>query len=223
MNCTPATPTLSEALAVTVTVPDTVAPAAGAVRLTVGAVVSPPGARPDCWVCGVAAFTCAKVVVDVVVAAASTVTGADSCHGRWVGKGLLVTLITSGSEITVTRPSMVWLVNVGLEGGADASSVTACPNRRLRTNATTAHSTGESTGVVGLSGANGPKPANPSTPNTAPPMVGGVMELGGGGRDGLASNDIGLRHRVGARRDRRHGLRRGGLIHRDIDDRGGNL
>ena len=28
----------------------------------------------------------------------------------------------------------------------------------------------------GWSGANGPKPANPSTPNTAPPMVGGVME-----------------------------------------------
>ena len=71
---------------------------------------------------------------------------------------------------------MVWLVNVGLEGGFDASSVTACPNRRLRTNATTAHPTGESTGVVGLSGANGPKPANPSTPDTTPPMVAGVME-----------------------------------------------
>ena len=40
LNCTPATPTLSEAVAVRVTVPDTVAPAAGAVRLTVGAVVS---------------------------------------------------------------------------------------------------------------------------------------------------------------------------------------
>ena len=77
LNCTPVTPTLSEALALTVTVPDTVAPAAGAVRLTVGALVSP--ARPDCWVCGVAAFTCAKVVVDVVVAlATSTVTGADN-------------------------------------------------------------------------------------------------------------------------------------------------
>ena len=63
---------------------------------------------------------------------------------------------------------MVWLVNVGLEGRFDASSVTACPNRRLRTNATTAHSIGESTGVVGLSGANGPKPANPSTPDTTP-------------------------------------------------------
>ena len=69
---------------------------------------------------------------------------------------------------------MVWLVNVGLAGGFDASSVTACPNRRLRTNATTAHSTGESTGVGGLSGANGPKPAHPSTPDTAPPTVAGA-------------------------------------------------
>ncbi len=39
-NCTPTTPTLSEALAVTVTVPFTVAPLAGAVMLTVGGVVS---------------------------------------------------------------------------------------------------------------------------------------------------------------------------------------
>src|SRR5258708_38994219 len=39
-NCTPATPTLSEALAVTVTVPDTVWPLLGEVMLTVGGVVS---------------------------------------------------------------------------------------------------------------------------------------------------------------------------------------
>src|SRR5882762_1180694 len=39
-NWTPATPTLSDALAVTVMVPLTVAPVAGAVMLTVGAVVS---------------------------------------------------------------------------------------------------------------------------------------------------------------------------------------
>src|SRR5882672_824976 len=43
-NCTPATPTLSEALALTATVPDTVAPFAGAVRLAVGGVVSGGGA-----------------------------------------------------------------------------------------------------------------------------------------------------------------------------------
>ena len=39
-NCTPATPTLSEALALTVTVPDTIAPSAGAVTVTVGLIVS---------------------------------------------------------------------------------------------------------------------------------------------------------------------------------------
>src|SRR5712691_7161144 len=39
-NCTPTTPTLSEALAVTLIVPETVAPEAGEVMLTVGAVVS---------------------------------------------------------------------------------------------------------------------------------------------------------------------------------------
>src|SRR5262249_53585095 len=41
--CTPATPTLSAAFAVTVTVPDTDAPFAGAVMLTVGGVVSGAG------------------------------------------------------------------------------------------------------------------------------------------------------------------------------------
>src|SRR5258708_5917981 len=40
LNCTPATPTLSEALAVTVTVPDTVWPLLGEVMLTLGGVVS---------------------------------------------------------------------------------------------------------------------------------------------------------------------------------------
>src|SRR5437870_2928816 len=40
LNCTPTTPTLSVALAETVTVPATVAPAAGAVIDTVGGVVS---------------------------------------------------------------------------------------------------------------------------------------------------------------------------------------
>ena len=40
LNCTPATPTLSLAVAVTVTVDDTLAPAAGAVTVTAGAVVS---------------------------------------------------------------------------------------------------------------------------------------------------------------------------------------
>ena len=61
-------------------VPDTVAPLAGAVRLTVGGVVSPPGrARPDCWVCGAAALTCAKADGAAVASAAVTVTGADNC------------------------------------------------------------------------------------------------------------------------------------------------
>src|SRR4051812_41048817 len=40
LNCTPATPMLSEADAVTVVAPDSVAPAAGAVTDTLGAVVS---------------------------------------------------------------------------------------------------------------------------------------------------------------------------------------
>jgi hypothetical protein len=43
-NCTPATPTLSEAEALTVVVPETVAPEAGEVMLTVGGVVSGGGA-----------------------------------------------------------------------------------------------------------------------------------------------------------------------------------
>ena len=40
MNCSPTTPTLSVALAETVTVPETVAPAAGAIIETAGGVVS---------------------------------------------------------------------------------------------------------------------------------------------------------------------------------------
>ena len=42
-NCTPTTATLSDTLAVTFTEPDTVAPAAGAVRATVGGTVSGAG------------------------------------------------------------------------------------------------------------------------------------------------------------------------------------
>ncbi len=42
LNCTPTTPTASEAVAVTVTEPDTEAPAAGAVTDTAGAVTSLP-------------------------------------------------------------------------------------------------------------------------------------------------------------------------------------
>src|SRR5262252_901948 len=42
-NCTPTTPTLSEAFADTVTVPETVAPFAGAVMFTAGGVVSGGG------------------------------------------------------------------------------------------------------------------------------------------------------------------------------------
>src|SRR5206468_1123308 len=53
LNCTPATPTLSVALAETVTVPVTVAPLDGAVRETVGGVVSGGGAPIavfiSCW------------------------------------------------------------------------------------------------------------------------------------------------------------------------------
>src|SRR6187549_899085 len=47
LNCTPTTPTLSEAFAAMVTDPETVAPAAGLVRSTVGAVVSPVGGGDD--------------------------------------------------------------------------------------------------------------------------------------------------------------------------------
>ena len=43
LNCTPTTPTLSEASAETLIVPDTVAPFAGAVIETVGGVVSDGG------------------------------------------------------------------------------------------------------------------------------------------------------------------------------------
>src|SRR3954470_4860865 len=46
LNCTPATPTLSAAVALTVTVPDTVVPPAGPLIVTVGGVVSPPPPPP---------------------------------------------------------------------------------------------------------------------------------------------------------------------------------
>jgi hypothetical protein len=51
LNCTPATPTSSLAVAVTETEPCTVEPAAGAVSVTVGAVVS-ESAVPDASVDG---------------------------------------------------------------------------------------------------------------------------------------------------------------------------
>ena len=46
VNCTPATPMLSAASALTGVVPDTVAPAAGALTETVGGVVSGGGGGP---------------------------------------------------------------------------------------------------------------------------------------------------------------------------------
>src|SRR6266853_1200398 len=52
LNCTPATPTLSEALAVTVTVADTVSPFPGEVMLTAGGVVSGGGALDTVTVTG---------------------------------------------------------------------------------------------------------------------------------------------------------------------------
>src|SRR5258708_4600166 len=52
LNCTPATPTLSAALAVTVTVADTVWPLLGEVMLTVGGVVSGGGALATVTVIG---------------------------------------------------------------------------------------------------------------------------------------------------------------------------
>src|SRR5216117_2877129 len=56
-NCTPATPTLSDALAVTATVPDTVAPEAGAVRVTLGGVVSAaPASALNATICITQAF-----------------------------------------------------------------------------------------------------------------------------------------------------------------------
>ena len=57
-NWTPATPTLSAASAETVTVPDTLVPLAGAVRLTVGGVVS--------------LFTATVIAADVVVLPAAS-------------------------------------------------------------------------------------------------------------------------------------------------------
>src|SRR6478735_9601709 len=161
-----------------VTVPDTVAPLAGTLTLTVGAVVSPPGRlRPDCWVCGVAALACAKVVVDVVVAlATSRVSGADNCMVDVPARACWLAWSPA-----VGRPSMVWLLSIGLDGGLDASSVTACPNWR-RANAATAHAIGESTGVRGLSVPNGSKPANANPPNTTLPTAG----PGGVGSSGAA-------------------------------------
>ena len=48
LNCTPARPTLSDAVAETVTeLPETVDPAAGALRLTVGAIESPEEVGAD--------------------------------------------------------------------------------------------------------------------------------------------------------------------------------
>src|SRR6185295_9045602 len=78
-NCTPTTPTLSDALAVTVVVPPTVAPFAGAVTLTVGGVVS--------------LNTVTVTVVDVaVLPAASRATAVNVCEA------LLAVVVFHGTE-----------------------------------------------------------------------------------------------------------------------------
>ncbi len=64
-NCTPATPTASDAVALAVTLPDTV-PDAGAVSETVGAVVS-DGVDPPPVVVNVPVKTCVYKVTSVSV------------------------------------------------------------------------------------------------------------------------------------------------------------
>ena len=74
LNCTPATPTLSEALAVIVTVAGTVAPLLGEVMLTVGGVVSAGGG-------GGALFTVTVTVAEgVLLPAASRAMAAMVCE-----------------------------------------------------------------------------------------------------------------------------------------------
>ena len=151
-NCTSTTPTLSEAVALRVTVPDTVAPLAGAVRLIVGALVSPLG-------CGPAAFPWA-ISFGAVAPATSAVTGADNCM-----VDASVRACWSTWSPAVPRPSMVWLVSVELTVWLWFSSATCLNWRGRAPTAINANSSGESTGVSGPVGASGPEPAAASRPN----------------------------------------------------------
>ena len=120
----------------------------------------------------------------------------------------------------VTRPSTVWLVSVGLSGGLGSSFITAWPNLRLFTKATTAHPSGESTGT-GSSVSSGPKPHDPNTPSTRPTVVGGVLNSGGAADiAGVSARFVCGTEKVLAVPDVGD-LRRGGRVHRDIDDRAG--
>src|SRR6478609_5019577 len=120
-------------------VPDTVAPAVGAVRLTVGDVVSGAEIRADCRVCSVAVFTC-PTADGAVALAASTVTGA----------------AISSTASSTTRP-----VCTPAPAPATPVSMPGLPPG-LRTAAIIAHRIGESTGPVGVESSN-PLPSQRNT------------------------------------------------------------
>src|SRR5207302_6850185 len=102
-NCTPATPTSSEALAVTDTVPNTVWPLLGEVMLTVGGVVSGGGGGG---------------ALDTV-----TVTGAET--------GLRLPAASRATAVRVCAPSLTVVVLQETEYGAVVSSApSAAPSRK---------------------------------------------------------------------------------------------
>ena len=73
LNCTPATATLSLAVALTVVGPETVAPCAGAVTATVGGVLSAPGFGAPDGTIGAVAFLLIVTTGDTFIAPATSV------------------------------------------------------------------------------------------------------------------------------------------------------
>jgi len=153
LNCTPTTPTLSEALAVTVTVADTVWPLLGEVMLTVGGVVSEGGAFATVTVTGaeVVRLPAASRAMAVMVCEpfAAPVVFQETEYGALVSSAPTLApsilnctpttpTLSEAPAVTVTVPDTVWplpgevmltlggVVSGGGGGGAlDTVTVTA--------------------------------------------------------------------------------------------------
>ena len=146
-NCTPVTPSLSEALAVRFTVPDTVASAAGPVRLTMGAVESPRGGRGPIVGSAVPPPSPAQRSSSTSWWRRSSARRPTSAPRRWCPR--------------------FWLVSMGSSAPLRACTLTACPDWRGRVpQAANANPIGESSGAVGLSVPHGSRPASANPANT---------------------------------------------------------
>ena len=182
-------------------------------RVPSGLATTPAGLLPVCAV----KVTGAALVINAALVTSGTVWLVDIAASPDVEASPTTVCWLS----LVATVSMAWLVSVGLTGRLRLSSAPACPNwRRARAHGQQRQAQRRVDRCRGPLVASGPKPAAASRPNTIP------LTSGRGGVGSAGAAEIAWRATTpvcgteqGARCRRRDGRQRGGLTHRDIDER----